>query len=617
MLTIRLLPLLIFVVVGVTRIAISQEEQIVELNVIKTTNDNDFTNDFDQMLQLSPLEQKMMNTKAPYNYNDYVNFGLSASGVKPNEMVESKKKIDQLVSQLKKELVLRQISENILSRSDHILQLLHILVFGEYNPKQHRIDQIISQHSFNCVSSAIFYAIACRSFNIKITGVATTDHVLAQLQLSDSTKIDIETTVKFGFDPSSKTGILDQFGQLTGFTYVDPKNYGQRQEIKDHQMLALIYSNRYDQMTKQGQLKEATALLYRAYLLAGDLPFTSNTWENAINNYIVSLENAKRSPDALYALSKLAVLFPKIDKISQLQYSIYINWTQQLVESEKYQLAITTASEGLTYFANDILLKQNLKAASLNKFYLLSKANDFQSAFKLIEQMINQFPAESDFQTLAINLISNYAKSSSFHIAEDIFLNAISKFPHNLKLKEIFAYHYIKEAEKLKQQNNLSEAIDLLHKAQIEPTIRPFQSMIRPKLLSMLNNLSLKLLNDENYSQAKITIEQGLDLDPSSEPLNHNWDVVMLQWGQQTYNRGDFKAAIQILVNGRQKSKKDRQTFNQLIEAYYNETAFQLLDAKKFEASIIRFEEGLKLLPKSTTLKHNLEIAQSESGSKK
>ena len=89
MLTIRLLPLLIFVVVGVTRIAISQEEQIVELNVIKTTNDNDFTNDFDQMLQLSPLEQKMMNTKAPYNYNDYVNFGLSASGVKPNEMVES------------------------------------------------------------------------------------------------------------------------------------------------------------------------------------------------------------------------------------------------------------------------------------------------------------------------------------------------------------------------------------------------------------------------------------------------------------------------------------------------------------------------------------------------
>ena len=58
MLTIRFLPLLICVVVGVTQIAISQEEQVVALNLIKTTNDNDFTNDFDQMLQLSPLEQK-------------------------------------------------------------------------------------------------------------------------------------------------------------------------------------------------------------------------------------------------------------------------------------------------------------------------------------------------------------------------------------------------------------------------------------------------------------------------------------------------------------------------------------------------------------------------------
>ena len=118
---------------------------------------------------------------------------------------------------------------------------------------------------------------------------------------------------------------------------------------------------------------------------------------------------------------------------------------------------------------------------------LLSKANDFEPAFKLIEQMINQFPAEGDFQTLAINLISNHAKSSPFHIAEDIFLNSISKFPQNLKLKELFAYHYIREAEKWKLQDNLSKGIDLLHKAQRESTIRPFQSMIRPKLLSMLN----------------------------------------------------------------------------------------------------------------------------------
>jgi hypothetical protein len=45
---------------------------------------------------------------------------------------------------------------------------------------------------------------------------------------------------------------------------------------------------------------------------------------------------------------------------------------------------------------------------------------------------------------------------------------------------------------------------------------------------------------------------------------------------------------------------------------YYNETAFQLLDAGKVEESIARFEEGLKHVPKSETLKYNLDIAKSE-----
>ena len=86
----------------------------------------------------------------------------------------------------------------------------------------------------------------------------------------------------------------------------------------------------------------------------------------------------------------------------------------------------------------------------------------------------------------------------------------------------------------------------------------------------------------------------------------------MLQWGQLAYNKGQFKKSIQILTDGRQRSKHDKKTFTQLIEMYYNETAFQLLDAGKVEESIARFEEGLKHVPKSETLKYNLDIAKSE-----
>ena len=571
-----------------------------------------FADELDQILLLSKLEQQMISTTPPYSYTDYATFALLASGLTEDQLDEPKQKIDQLIDQLTSELELRQVSENVVSRSDHILQLLHTLIFERYDPAQNRIDGILNQGTFNCVSSAVFYAVACRKFDIRVTGVVMADHSLAQLKLSETAKFDIETTVSSGFDPSSKTGILDQFGQLTGFAYVGSKNYRQRKEVGDRQMLALIFSNRYDQLTKEGKLKEATVALYRAYLLTGDLPFTANTWENAINNYVVALEKEKKSPDTLYVLARFAKVFPKKKKISTLQYSIYINWTQTLVQNKNYAQAIVTAEEGLTYFPENQFLRQNLKVASLDQFYLLSKAGDFEPAFALIQRMTDQFPSEKAFEMLAVNLVADQAKISPIVSAEKHFLSAITKYPNNNKLRELFAYRFIKYAETLQIQDKAQEGIDLLERARQMDELALHQSMIVTKLVSMLNNLGLQLLRAKKYSQARVIIERGLELDPDSKSLNNNWDVVMLQWAQLAYGKGQFKESIQILVDGRKKSKRDKRTFTQFIEAYYNETALRLLDADKVGASVTRFKEGLKLLPNSETLKQNLDFAKSE-----
>ena len=588
-----------------------ENSTLISIGVAKTVKEA-FADELDQILLLSKLEQQMISATPPYSYTDYATFALLASGLTEDQLDEPKQKIDQLIDQLTSELELRQVSENVVSRSDHILQLLHTLIFERYDPTQNRIDGILSQRTFNCVSSAVFYAVACRKFDIRITGVVTADHSLAQLKLSETAKFDIETTVSSGFDPSSKTGILNQFGQLTGFAYVGSKNYRQRKEVGDRQMLALIFSNRYDQLTKEGKLKEATAALYRAYLLTGDLPFTANTWENAINNYVVALEKEKKSPDALYALARFAKVFPKIKKISTLQYSIYINWTQTLVQNKNYAQAIVTAEEGLTYFPENQFLRQNLKVASLDQFYLLSKAGDFEPAFALIQRMTDQFPSEKAFEMLAVNLVADQAKISPIVSAEKHFLSAITKYPNNNKLRELFAYRFIKYAETLQIQDKAQEGVDLLERARQMDELALHQSMIVTKLVSMLNNLGLQLLRAKKYSQARVIIERGLELDPDSKSLNNNWDVVMLQWAQLAYGKGQFKESIQILVDGRKKSKRDKRTFTQFIEAYYNETALRLLDADKVEASVTRFEEGLKLLPNSATLKQNLDFAKSE-----
>ena len=85
--------------------------------------------DLDHILLLSKLEQQMMMTKEPYEFDDYAAFALVVSGVPDDKIADQKKKLDQLLDKVATELELRQVPENNMARSDHILQLLHTLIF--------------------------------------------------------------------------------------------------------------------------------------------------------------------------------------------------------------------------------------------------------------------------------------------------------------------------------------------------------------------------------------------------------------------------------------------------------------------------------------------------------
>ena len=170
--------------------------------------------------------------------------------------------------------------------------------------------------------------------------------------------------------------------------------------------------------------------------------------------------------------------------------------------------AIATAEEGLTYFPEDQFLRQNLKVASLDQFYLLSKAGDFESAFVLIQRMTDQFPSEKAFEMLAVNLVADQAKISPIASTEKHFLNAITKYPNNKKLCELFAYRFVKYAETLKVQGKAQEGIDLLDRARQMDELALHQSMIVPKLVSMLNNLNCYGL--KNIAKPELSLSEGL-----------------------------------------------------------------------------------------------------------
>ncbi|SVA35054.1 uncharacterized protein METZ01_LOCUS87908 [marine metagenome] len=572
---------------------------------LSTTGYGSIKEEFARILTLSESEKRMMLVNEPYSYENYITFALIASGVTDREIPRYKKIVDKLVFDLNSDIETKQVSSEKDILAEFILGYLHRRLFHQYFANQTKINKMLENRRFNCVSSSVLYTAICRNFGINITGLIVPDHVLVQLR-TPTTKIDIETTIRYGFDPASKKEVLDHLGKITGFVYVDQKNYKQRSEISDRQMISLIYSNRYKALNDQRRHAEATRVLYAGWQLAGNLPRTLNTWENGISNYIISLDRLNRFSDALYVIDLITEKFPTLKQPTELHYNIYLNWSYHALKAKQFELGSKVAQEGLKTYPRDRKLLQNLKSAYVSQTQTLVKKRDFNSARLTIETAKQLFPNENSFQKLRVNLVIEETKGLPIDKAVEVYRNALKKYPQDKVLQDGFAFLYIEPAQKLANRGNFEEAIALLDRGS-EVTLN------MPKIVESkkraYNNWSLALAKTQDFSNAKLVIEKGLAIASTSKSLNANWDYVMLEFAQFEYKNNRFEEAIGILIEGMQRRKTNRHKYLQLIEGYYNDTAVNMLQQGRIQQGIDRLQAGLTLIPNSRTLQKNLGLA--------
>ena len=115
--------------------------------------------------------------------------------------------------------------------------------FKLYSALQTRVDTVLDTGSFNCVSSAIIYYLCARALDLPVGAVGTTDHAFCVMD-SAGKPVDVETTIPYGYDPGRRQDFRDSFGKLTGFVWVPPSNYADRQLLNERQLLALVLQNR-------------------------------------------------------------------------------------------------------------------------------------------------------------------------------------------------------------------------------------------------------------------------------------------------------------------------------------------------------------------------------------
>ncbi|MDR1900400.1 MAG: hypothetical protein LBQ55_10360 [Treponema sp.] len=189
---------------------------------------------------------------------------------------------------------------------EYVLSFMHRKFLKSYSLPQTRVDTMLANGRYNCVSSAVLYLILARSAGLELRGVMTKDHAFAAVNAGGEW-VDVETTNPYGFDPGNRKDFHDRFGRVTGFAYVPAKNYRDRAFISPLELVSLILSNRVAALEKAGRFAEAVPLaIDRAALLGGGGTASSEFFEdphrdmmNRVFNYGAFLGRAGREEDAL------------------------------------------------------------------------------------------------------------------------------------------------------------------------------------------------------------------------------------------------------------------------------------------------------------------------------
>jgi regulator of sirC expression with transglutaminase-like and TPR domain len=81
--------------------------------------------------------------------------------------------------------------------------------------EQSRVSELLRTQKYNCISSAMLCLVIFRYFDLDIQGVMLPSHVFLQLNTPDSGSVEIETTLKSGFDYKHDAEYFKKIGQWT------------------------------------------------------------------------------------------------------------------------------------------------------------------------------------------------------------------------------------------------------------------------------------------------------------------------------------------------------------------------------------------------------------------
>ncbi len=271
--------------------------------------------------------------ETPYTYLMLIESSLTASGLKGEKLDQYRNRYVQILEKFRKDRKSTFHELTPYEQGEFILKWAHNNILKQYLEKQTLMDNIIDTGRYNCVSSSTVYLILCRDAGLTAGTIETSDHAFCFIE-TEKGPIDVETTTAFGFDPGVKREFQQSFNQ-TGYTYVPPGNYRNRDRISDKEIISLILQNRMSLLQKYNQHDQAIGLAVDRWTLAANEKNRIDM-NDSFRNWAAVLNNKGNYKEAYNFISKVSEMYNLINLNRDLLYDLAYNQIITLTNTDKY-----------------------------------------------------------------------------------------------------------------------------------------------------------------------------------------------------------------------------------------------------------------------------------------
>jgi len=344
----------------------------------------------------------------------------------------------------------------------------------------------------------------------------TKDHAFAMVHIGGQ-DIDVETTNPYGFDPGNRKEFHDSSGKITGFAYVPPQNYRDRQTINQIELISLILNNRISDYERANNFAASVPLsVDRAALLLGDsYSLTSGILTSEflfddprkdlmdrLLNYGASLLKSNREEDCIRWAVFASSMYPDNNRWQELFIAAVNNRVSRFIRERKI-------SDARIFLDNQ---KTHINEASFSQLDalivdadILNRANNFKTA------------AEADEILSDIERARNSGRLNEKRAAE-LLTYTIQKVAIILCAPPVRDWRAaIKYLENALSQYGANR--------ELEQSLRTYKS----NLAADYHNRFATEWNKKNFDEAERILNEGLDEFPNDKQLLSDKQLITKQ----------------------------------------------------------------------------------------